>query len=96
MVTRVNSRTVAAPLARVRGDGRRSGQVGLDARWRGRVLDDLLNNPDGLVRLGLPEAADQVDLDENGLPIGTLGGSGRERVAPEVPDELHMFGFSSS
>ncbi len=79
-------------LSHVGDDRGRSGDIGLDPRRCFRALDDVLDRLHRFVRLGLSETPVQVQLHVGGFAVGALGGTGGERIAPEILDVLDVLG----
>ena len=71
---------------------RRARDVGMDARWRRRVGDDLAQRVDRLQRQRLALVAGEEHLDVGGLAVGALRARGGQRVAPEVLYVLDVLG----
>ena len=83
---------MAAHLELVGDQGSGAGDIGLDARWRRRLVDDVAHRVDGLVRERLTLVAGEVHLHECGLAVGALRARRRQRISPEVLDVLDVLG----
>jgi hypothetical protein len=76
----------------IRHQSGHTGDEYLDARRRGRGVDDLLGRFDGFVGQRLAHVAGEIDLSVGRLPVGALSPGLGQGVAPEVQDVLDMFG----
>ena len=73
------------------GDQRRgAGDIGLDARRRRGLVDDVADGVDGLVGQDVALIAGEIDLHVGRLAVVALRAGRRQRIAPEILNVLDM------
>ena len=83
---------VAAHLELIGDQRRGAGDIGLDARRRRRVIDDVAHRIDGLIGQRLALVAGEVQLHQCRLAVGALRAGRRQRIAPEILNVLYVLG----
>ena len=85
-------RAVAAHLELIGDQGRGAGDIGLDARRRRGVVDDVAHRIDGLIGQRLALVAGEVQLHQCRLAVGALRAGRRQRITPEILNVLDVLG----